>query len=224
MRLAKSCGLDVAEVDVIVDGIPFFITKRYDREIIYGEIERLHQMDFCQVQNRLVSEKYEGDCGPSLKDNFRTIKKYSANVVSDSKAFMKWICFNILIGNNDSHSKNISFTLKDGRLVLSPFYDLLCTSIYKEYNFEFAFKIGNNGRWGQWNISHFRNEVCDWGLDKNPDLLLETYIELKCTMEQVLDNEIRDFKDYFPGIKVAGRIQMEIIKRMKSFGKRLGAE
>lgn len=32
-----------------------------------GEIERLHQIDFCQTQNKLSSEKYESDGGLSLK-------------------------------------------------------------------------------------------------------------------------------------------------------------
>ncbi len=221
MKLAKSCGLVVAEVDIIVDDIPFFITERYDRDRSTYGIERLHQVDFCQVQNYLVSEKYESDGGPGLRDNFESIQKYSAQVVADSREFMKWICFNLLIGNNDSHSKNISFLLKDRRFVLSPFYDLMCTSIYKEYNSEFAFKMGNNNYWGQWTSSHFRDEVSTWGLDKNPDLLLETFLRLKNKMELVLDDEVKAFKERFPKIQTAGRIKVEITKRINSFTKRL---
>ena len=134
---------------------------------------------------------------------------------------MKWICFNLLIGNNDSHSKNISFLLKDNRFVLSPFYDLMCTSIYKEYSSEFAFKMGGNSFWGQWDSSHFRDEVYNWGLDKNTDLLLETFLKLKNKMESVLDREVEIFKERFPKVKVAGRIKTEITKRNNSFTKRL---
>lgn len=224
MKLAKSCGLEVSEVDIITDEIPYYIIERYDRELILGEIERLHQVDFCQVQNRLVTEKYECDGGPNLEENFKTIQKYSTNVIRDSKSFMKWICFNLLIGNNDSHSKNISFLLKNGRLILSPFYDLLCTSIYKECNSDFAFSMNNNRYWGQWKESHFREEICKWGLDKNPDLLLETFFELIKKMELVLDNEVKAFKDRFPDIKVADRIKIEISKRIKSFSKRLNSK
>jgi len=221
MKLAKSCGLDVAEVDIIVDDIPFYITERYDRDSSSDGIKRLHQVDFCQVQNYLVSEKYESDGGPGLRENFESIQKYSAQVITDTRAYMKWICFNILIGNNDSHAKNISFLLKDKRFILSPFYDLMCTSIYKEYSSDFAFKMGGSSYWGQWKSSHFRDEVCSWGFDKNPDLLLETFLNLKDKMESVLDNEVKIFKERFPNVKVAGRIKTEIIKRNISFTKRL---
>ena len=97
----------------------------------------------------------------------------------------------------------------------------MCTSIYKEYNSEFAFKMGDNNYWGQWGPSHFRDEVCSWGLDKNPDLLLETFFELKHKMELILDDDVKIFNERFPGVKAAGRIKSEIVKRINSFNKRL---
>lgn len=97
----------------------------------------------------------------------------------------------------------------------------MCTSIYHEYSQDFAFKMGGNGYWGQWNASHFRKEVCSWGLDKNPDLLIETFKDLKKRMILILDDEVKAFRERFPDIKVAGRISAEIIKRIKSFTKRL---
>ena len=225
MKLAKSCGLNVSEVDIIEDEIPFYIIERYDRKIISEtEVSRLHQVDFCQVQNCLVSEKYESDSGPNLMDNYNAIQKYSANVISDTKEYMKWICFNLLIGNNDSHSKNLSFLIIKGRYILSPFYDILCTNIYKEYNSDFAFTINNNNYWGQWKNSHFKAELCSWGLDKNSDMLIEALIEMSSKLNKVLDYEVNKFKTKFPEIKVAGRIKIEINKRIKSFDKRITKE
>ncbi len=58
-------------------------------------------------------------------------------------ASLDWICFNLLILNNDSHSKNISLLLKDGKIELAPFYDFLSTGIYPSLKRHFSFKIGD---------------------------------------------------------------------------------
>jgi len=45
-------------------------------------------------------------------------------------AVYRWIIFNTMVGNSDSHLKNISFLVdQDGKRV-APFYDLLCTAVY----------------------------------------------------------------------------------------------
>ena len=222
MKLAKACGLNVSEVYIIEGYVPFYIIERYDREIISeDEVSRLHQLDFCQVQSCLVSEKYESDSGPSLKDNYTVIQKYSSNVILDTIEYMKWISFNLLIGNNDTHSKNISFLNRDGRNILSPFYDILCTSIYKEYNPDFAFTMNSNNYWGQWTSRHFKEELVSWGLDKNSDLLIDTFLKMSSLLVQILDKEVDNFNKIFPNIKVAQRIKTEIEKRVRSFSKRI---
>ncbi|MGL1892885.1 MAG: type II toxin-antitoxin system HipA family toxin [Spirochaetaceae bacterium] len=225
MKLAQSCGLNVSEVDIISGEIPFYLIERYDREIISeDEVARLHQVDFCQVQNCLVSEKYESNSGPNLKDNYNAIQTYSSNVIEDVKEYMNWICFNLLIGNNDSHSKNISFLYVNGKMILSPFYDILCTSIYKEYISNFAYEMNKNNHWFEWNNDHFKAELCGWGLDKNSDILIESFIKMSSKLEEVLDDEVINFKSRFPDIKAAGRIKAEINKRIKSFSKRITKE
>ncbi|HAZ14633.1 MAG: hypothetical protein A2X86_06095 [Bdellovibrionales bacterium GWA2_49_15] len=221
MTLAAACGLNVPKVFVVESEVPFYIVERFDRKIITDEVKRLHQVDFCQAQGYLVEEKYEEDGGPNLKSNYLCIKKNSSDFTIDAKNFMRWISFNMLLGNNDCHSKNISFLRHDGGYRLSPFYDLLCTSIYKEYSSEFAFKLGGNGSWGQWKKEHFEKEMVSWGLDKSPRLLLETLTEVKETILANLGPQLANFRARFPTIKVAGRIKEEIRNRVHSFEKRL---
>lgn len=221
MKLARACGLDVANAEIFQAEVPFYITERYDRGNTSEGIERLHQIDFCQTQNRLVSEKYESDGGPTLKDNYEAIQKYSSNTIEDTNKFIEWFCFNLVIGNNDCHSKNISF-LKIGKdLRVSPFYDLLCTSIYKDYILNFAFKVGGNNYWGQLANSHFEEEAVRWGFTKNSDIILLGLFKMIDNIERVLDGELAEFEEKFPNIKVANRIKTEIEKRVKSFLKRL---
>lgn len=44
--------------------------------------------------------------------------------------FFKLLLFNYLIGNGDAHAKNFSLHNNDNRLVLTPAYDLLNTSLH----------------------------------------------------------------------------------------------
>ena len=43
---------------------------------------------------------------------------------------ISWVIFNYLIGNRDTHAKNLSLTIARDRVKLAPFYDLLSTAIY----------------------------------------------------------------------------------------------
>ena len=59
----------------------------------------------------------------------------------------KWLIFNLVIGNNNSHSKNLAFLQTEEGIRVAPFYDLLSTSVYKEIGQNFAFKIGGQKSW-----------------------------------------------------------------------------
>ena len=50
--------------------------------------------------------------------------------------------FNLYIGNNDTHAKNLSMLVSEGEFRLAPFYDLMCTSVYTGFSNSFAFKVG----------------------------------------------------------------------------------
>jgi len=144
MHLAKELGLPVPEVTVIRDTHePFYLIKRYDRfPDEDGNIVRLHQEDFCQALGVSPEEKYEENGGPSLLDCFNLVSEYSINPAVDKQHLLKWVMFNLLIGNADSHAKNLSFLYNEDQVSLSPFYDLLCTKIYPRLNEKLSMKIG----------------------------------------------------------------------------------
>lgn len=48
--------------------------------------------------------------------------------VEDRQELFKRICFNILVGNDDDHPKNVAVLFKDGRWRLSPLYDVVPTT------------------------------------------------------------------------------------------------
>lgn len=142
MKLASSLKLGVAEVEYepIVKAC---LVKRYDRITNNdGSIKRLSQLDLCQLDGKLSTVKYESDGGPSLARCCQLLRDNGVPA-SDMKRLMQWVFFNLFVGNNDSHAKNLSIYFLPGEGVkLTPFYDLLSTSIYPGLSRKFAFKIG----------------------------------------------------------------------------------
>lgn len=147
MNLAKTMGLPVPGVCILHKMKPLYIIERYDRERDEnGDIQRLHQEDFCQALNVLPNQKYEKEGGPTLKQCIDLLRQHSTKPAMDILNLLAWTVFNYLIGNADAHAKNISLLLTQNGPQLAPFYDLLCTAIYPELDQRMAMKIGGEDR------------------------------------------------------------------------------
>src|SRR5450830_726871 len=146
MTLAAKLGLDVAEVSYqhIAKAC---VIKRYDRTIDQkGRINRLHQLDLCQIDGKPSTIKYESDGGPSLL-RCRELLNQSGVMATDTKRFIQWLFFNLYVGNHDSHAKNLSiYYTPEGDVRLTPFYDLISTSLYPGLSRKFAFNIGGESK------------------------------------------------------------------------------
>ena len=91
--------------------------------------------------------KYQDRGGPSIVQNYKVIKENCHQPLKNLDAFLDWIAFNLIIGNNDSHSKNLSLIYQGRTLSLAPFYDLLSTAVSGDrFSKIFAFKIGGTYR------------------------------------------------------------------------------
>lgn len=148
MQLAAQLGLGVAHAAYQPETRACLI-QRYDRVPDgQGGLRRLHQLDLCQLAGKPSTVKYESDGGPTLADCRKLLAMTGAGG-ADVKRFLQWILFNLLVGNNDSHAKNLSMLLDgDGKYVLAPFYDLMCTAIYPGLSPRFAFAIGGEDKPG----------------------------------------------------------------------------
>ena len=215
MQLAKSIGLSVPPCDVLQGSHPLFITERYDRIKIKKNIHRIHQQDFCQAQGIPSDFKYEAKGGPSIQQNYELILK---NVppkkrLQNIESYLDWICFNLLIGNNDSHSKNISFLFHEGKNELAPFYDLVCTAIYPTLKKDFAFIIGDRTDFSQIGLNQFK--------------LLEAQLKIKPGTFQTRMNAVilkikenknavaESIENRFPEVKIIDNISKLIDRRIK---------
>ena len=149
MKLAKACGLRVAECDILeIKGIPYYVVERYDREKVDGFWQRLHQEDFCQLLGVDPKIKYESEGGPGLIRCFDLMRRMELSA-ADTIAFLDQIIFCFLVGNGDAHAKNFSVIYRNGRAELAPAYDLLSTTVYPNLVAKMAMKIEKeyNFRW-----------------------------------------------------------------------------
>jgi len=145
MKLAKSFGLPVPEVDLLkIAGKDVFVIERYDRINDGNFIQRLHQEDFCQALGIMSTSKYQNDGGPGIADIFNTITKVCTVPVLESQKFLRYVIFNYLMGNCDSHGKNYSLLYKNDRVELSPLYDVVSTVIYPGLTENLSMKIGKH--------------------------------------------------------------------------------
>ncbi len=216
MRLAQLVGLNVSKCLVLDDEKhPLYITQRYDR-VKEDVIKRIHQQDFCQALGVVSEDKYESRGGPTLLDNYNLIKS-NVTIKLRSKAlfhYLDWICFNLLIGNNDSHSKNISFLLNKGKIELAPFYDLLCTAIYPKLKKEFSFMIGD--RTDSSKIGRNQLEMVDKNLGLKLGTMSERILLMSDNIFEHKDKLADEIKLEFPNAKIVKRISDLIEKRCTS--------
>lgn len=149
MELARACGLNAAPVEIgKVEDIDYLLAERFDRvRDGYGNIQRLHQEDFCQALGVPSEIKYQSEGGPSLADCFALIRDASSVPARDLIALLDAVIFNLLIGNHDAHAKNFSLLYMPNRSIrLAPLYDLVCTVYYPELTDKMAMRIGKEAK------------------------------------------------------------------------------
>ena len=145
MKLAKNFGLSVPDVDLLnIAGKDVFVVERYDRIKEADTIQRLHQEDFCQALGIMSTSKYQNDGGPGIADIFNTILKLCTVPALESQKFLRYVLFNYVMGNCDSHGKNYSLLYKNNRIELSPLYDVVSTIIYPGLTEKLSMKIGKH--------------------------------------------------------------------------------
>ncbi|MCE2658781.1 MAG: type II toxin-antitoxin system HipA family toxin [Rubrivivax sp.] len=150
MRAAALAGLPTADV-FYEPHTEACVVRRFDRQRRPdGTLARLVQYDLCQLAGTLSVRKYEKEGGPGLAVCADLIRRYSAQPAVDLRHLVRWVFFNLYVGNNDSHAKNLSLYSVPGQgVTLTPFYDLMCTRLYPGLSPEFAFAVGGEVRPGE---------------------------------------------------------------------------
>lgn len=221
MQLAKEVGFPTPEVKIVGKENPLFLIARYDRKNTNSGIERIHQFDLCQAQGYPSAEKYEEDGGPDLAKDYNAVQSISDRKIRDLELILGWVSFNLIIGNNDSHSKNLSFLMQDSEVSLAPLYDLLSTTVYEKMTANFAFNIGGQREWHELRPVHFKMLAHQLGFTKRENIVAETLLLICKKVEEALPKVFDPFIQEHPNSKIAKILLDEIRKRIREYSKKL---
>lgn len=124
MRLAEEIGLEIPLHGLIYskDQKLTYFVKRFDR---YGKGKKYSVEDFAQLSGNSRDTKYNY----SMEKVAEIIETYCTFPVIEKIKLFKLTIFNFLTGNEDQHLKNFSLITKDNKIMFSPFYDLINTTI-----------------------------------------------------------------------------------------------
>src|SRR5690606_12754769 len=103
-----------------------YLIARFDRQIAQGQVTRRHAIDACQLLGKPRGGKYTAATLASLNE----VINLCTNRAKARLWLWQWLVFNLLVGNNDNHLKNLSFLVSHEGIQIAPFYDLLFTSVY----------------------------------------------------------------------------------------------
>ena len=169
-RLADRLGVRAAEASaLVIGGERYYVTRRFDREVVDGRLRRLHQEDFCQMMSVDPEMKYESDGGPRFADLSMMLRRLHA-ALGETLALMDMFVFNFLIGNADAHAKNYSVVYRGRRPLLAPLYDAVSTAVYPDLSRDYAMGIGGETLMGRIGRDHFARLSEECGM--SPQLLL----------------------------------------------------
>lgn len=127
MKLAERIGLEIPLHGLIWskdETLTYFI-KRFDRK---GQNDKVPVEDFAQLAQLSRDTKYNYN----MEKVVGLINKFCTFPAVENLKLFKLVIFNYLVGNEDMHLKNFSIITEDGKVALSPSYDLVNTTI--EYN------------------------------------------------------------------------------------------
>ena len=165
-------------------------------------------------------KKYQSAGGPSLKQCADLLREVSSVPAVDLQHFLDAVIFNVLIGNNDAHSKNFSMLYEKEAILstmlsksysskkLAPLYDLVSTVYYPDLSPKMAMKIGGEYVSDKLLPRHFEKLAEEAGLAK--PMVIKRVPELA---EEVLANLAKIEMDH----EVVNKLTTLIKKRCEFF-------
>ena len=116
-QLVKECGIEMTECSLVEEnGRAHFLTKRFDR--IGGE--KVHMQTLCGIAHY----DFHLRRAFSYEQAFNVMRRLRLPYSQAEEMFLRMV-FNVVIRNQDDHTKNISFLMdKKGKWRLSPAYDI----------------------------------------------------------------------------------------------------
>ncbi|MDA0577078.1 MAG: HipA domain-containing protein [Verrucomicrobia bacterium] len=124
MRLASVAGLDVPVSGLVRcrDGSWSYFVKRFDR---LGRGLKKALEDFAQLAGATRDTKYDS----SMERVAKLIEQHCTFPMVEKERLFRLALFSFLVGNEDLHLKNFSVITNGPKVLLSPAYDLLSSTV-----------------------------------------------------------------------------------------------
>ena len=115
--LAKECGIEMTDCSLIEEnGRAHFLTKRFDR----ANGEKIHMQTLCGIAHY----DFHLRRAYAYEQAFNVMRRLRLPYSQAEEMFLRMV-FNVVIRNQDDHTKNISFLMdKTGKWTVSPAYDI----------------------------------------------------------------------------------------------------
>lgn len=208
MRLAALIGIEVPLHGLIYskDGSLTYFIKRFDRK---GQKDKIAVEDFAQLAGLNRDTKYNY----SMEKLVKLIDEYCTFPAIEKARLFKIVLFNYLIGNEDMHLKNYSIILRNGKVELSPAYDLLNTSIVLKGEIE-EIALTMEGKKSNLNydilVNYFGKKRC--GLT---DRIIE---KIEDTIQKALSSWFEMIEISFLSDKMKDKYRSFLLKRIDDLG------
>lgn len=123
MKMAGIVGIETPLTGLVQskDGSFSYFIKRFDR---YGKNKKYHQEDFAQLTENSRDTKYKWSM-----EKLAPVLEYCTFPSLERLKLFRRVIFCFLTGNEDMHLKNFSLITREGKITLSPAYDLLNSTI-----------------------------------------------------------------------------------------------
>ncbi len=184
MKLANEIGLDVPVHGLIwsKDHTLTYFIKRFDRR---GQNDKIPIEDFAQLAGMSRDTKYNY----SMEKVVTVIDDFCTFPSIEKLTLFKLVIFSYLVGNEDMHLKNFSIITENGKVNLSPCYDLVNSTIeYKKQDEEIALPLKGKKKHLTRNIlvNYFGMERCEL-TTKSVDKVLETISSSVTKWQELID-------------------------------------
>jgi serine/threonine-protein kinase HipA len=124
MCMAATAGIETPVSGLVgsKDGSLTYFIQRFDR---LKKGQKLAVEDFAQLLEHNRETKYDA----SMEKVASVVEQFCAFPAIEKVKLFRLVLFNFLVGNEDAHLKNFSLIERNGKIELSPAYDLLNSTI-----------------------------------------------------------------------------------------------
>lgn len=195
---SKGMKVRAAETEVRdIMGRTAILVKRFDRRGHGKGLSRIHQEDFGQALG--ITEKYQNSSYemPRLVDIAQLLVQYSTGIAM--QPLLERLTLGTVLGDCDAHVRNHSVLLNEGRVELSPAYDMVPTAAWVDHSRELALRIGGEIFIDDVRGKNLVDEAMSWGMRRPAATTMITRaLEVAGTLMPVLLAESKDLGWYHP--------------------------